>query len=134
MLTPALPPPGNPLATLAATLFPFDTAARTLLVEAFDQTIEGKVATILAAQAESQKRERRVTAEVGALEVMGITKEHLLRLARRKEIKREQIPGTRRLYFRVGDLMDWCRDNIREDGRLKYATRKSATATKQKER
>lgn len=131
MLTPTILPPVDPLATLAATLFPFDVQARKLLTDALEQTIERKMAAILAAQAEHQKRERRVTTEVGAAEI-GIAPQHLLRLARNNKVKKERIPGTRRLYFKVGDLLDWCRDNIREDGSLKYTTRNSAPGAKKK--
>jgi hypothetical protein len=104
-----------------------------LLHQAFDQTVESKVAAVLAAQTETQHRARRVTTEVGAAEI-GIAKEHLLRLARRGEVKREKIPGTRRLHFIMGDLLDWCKNNIRADGTLKHTTRTSAPAVKQKGR
>jgi hypothetical protein len=131
MTAPALLPPSSPLEAITATLFPFDLGARKTFMEALNQTIEGKVSAVLDAQAESQKRNRRVITEVGAAE-MGIAKEHLLRLAREGKIKREKAPGTRRLYFRLGDLLDWCDNNMRSDGTLKYTTRQSAPGVKQK--
>ncbi len=133
MADPQLPHQSGPLGTLAAVLFPFDASARQLLFEAIDQTFQSKLDEAMAAQAESKKREERKTAQEGA-DLIGITRRHLLRLAARNEIKGHRVAGQRRVYFTVGDLLDWKAANTRADGQLKYTTPKSGGGAKQKGR
>jgi hypothetical protein len=131
MLAPALLPTSDPLALITATLFPHDTVARKAFTDALFWAIEDRLTTALAGQAESQRRAQRLPTEEAAAEI-GISKEHLLRLARRGEVKREQAPGTRRYYFNRGGLLDWAKANMREDGGLKHSKRQSAPGPKHK--
>jgi hypothetical protein len=94
-----------------------------------NELIEVKVNAVLASRDETERRAKRVTVQEGAAE-LGITERHLLRLLDRGEVKGTRAPGTRRYYFVLGDLLDWAKESTREDGGLRYTTRKSAAGAK----
>lgn len=84
-------------------------------------------------QFESDRRNKLVTAtEVG--ELLNMPQRYVLVLRARGELKSSRKDGTTRYYFRLGDVLDWQKANLREDNTIKRRHRTSAPGVKQKGR
>jgi hypothetical protein len=98
--------------------------------EAFSQLIRQiarqEAASLLQEQAAQTERNRLIDSQEGSL-MLGLKETHLRRLRRENKIKGVRAEGTRRFYFRLGDLLDWKAANTRlDDGGLKHSRRDSA--------
>jgi hypothetical protein len=105
--------------------------ALALVVDVITLTAQQAAEKVYQQRVEQERRDKVVLTEEGA-EFLGMKPANLSRLAKDGRIKSRREEGTRRYYFRVGDLVDWRASNSREDGGIKGTHRNSAPGAKKK--
>jgi hypothetical protein len=135
MLNTTPPPQVNPLLALLFRASPVLAPPASSIAEAdllLQKFIDERVAQALARRSDENERNRLVDSkEAGALILA--TSRYVLKLHKNGNLPGRRTPGTRHIYFLVGDLKDWLANNTRaDDGARKYTKRSSAPGAKKK--